>query len=158
MTDSIDNKVEDASKKPRILLVDDDPNIRITVGEFLQDYGNYHVDTASDGKEALQIIRAAKKNGTPHDLYLLDVIMPNIDGPAIIEILRHTGEDGITPTIFMTGYSEMENTRIRELNPSCLLSKPFNMEILPQLVDAAIRKEPIISDHNSCIYTFGYQN
>ena len=59
---------------PRVLVVDDDPEIVDAVGEALQDDG-YLVETATDGATALKRVLEA-----PPDLIVLDVRMPNLNG------------------------------------------------------------------------------
>src|SRR3990172_6517859 len=67
---------------PKILLVDDDPDIRIAIGAVLQSR-NYRVVTARDGEEAL-----AKLREDNPDLMILDLMMPRIDGFAVLKQLK----------------------------------------------------------------------
>ena len=74
------------SKTPNVLIVDDEPNILISL-QFLMKKSGYEVRTAKDGEEALaEIVRAAP------DLVLLDVMMPKIDGFSVCERIRANPE------------------------------------------------------------------
>src|SRR2546427_5044204 len=63
-----------ASRKPRVLIVDDDPLIRGVVRAVLED-GSYDLDEAASGEEALRVAE-----NRPPDLVLLDVMMPGLNG------------------------------------------------------------------------------
>ena len=79
-----------------ILIVDDTPENLSVLGELLQP--TYRVRAANSGKRALQIARS-----TPHpDLILLDVMMPGMDGHAVLQKLRSQAETRDIPVIFVT--------------------------------------------------------
>ncbi len=84
-----------------ILVVDDEPDIRSTVQEILQDEG-YEVEVADSGEGA----RQARRNRRP-DLILLDIWMEDIDG---ISLLREWSEGGglPCPVIVMSGHGNVE--------------------------------------------------
>ena len=78
----------------RILIVEDDENISKMLAATLS-IGDYEYDRCADGEEAVQTII----NGT-YDLILLDVMLPGMDGFAVLEHIR--GESCETPVIFLT--------------------------------------------------------
>ena len=78
----------------RILIVEDDENISKMLAATLS-IGDYEYDRCVDGEEAVQTII----NGT-YDLILLDVMLPGMDGFAVLEHIR--GESCETPVIFLT--------------------------------------------------------
>jgi two-component system, cell cycle sensor histidine kinase and response regulator CckA len=82
----------------RILVVDDDPNILNLTSRVLVKSG-YEVTPATSGRHALEIIRAL----TPIDVLLSDVVMPDIQGPALVEAVQQTSP-GIA-CILMSAYS-----------------------------------------------------
>jgi DNA-binding NtrC family response regulator len=82
----------------RILVVDDDPNILSLTARVLVKSG-YEVTPAGCGRHALEIIRAS----TPIDVLLSDVVMPDIQGPALVEVIQQT-IPGIV-CILMSAYS-----------------------------------------------------
>ena len=71
----------------RILLVDDDSNTLLSISKILN-YKGYHVETASDGAEALDYV-----SSNPIDLLITDMQMPIKDGLAVIQELRNSGSD-----------------------------------------------------------------
>lgn len=85
----------------KILVVDDEANIRELYREELEDMG-YEVTTAADGAEALAVIDTTK-----FDLVTLDMRMPDIDG---IETLRRMKEkDSTLPIVICTAYEEYKH-------------------------------------------------
>jgi len=83
-----------------ILLVDDEDSLRIVVVDLLRQLG-YQVLTASSGKEALSV---AEKHSSKIDLLVTDVIMDELPGPELAEILLTSRPD--MKVIFISGYAE----------------------------------------------------
>jgi CheY-like chemotaxis protein len=80
---------------PRILVVDDDPNLRTAVRRMLEPQG-YEIEEASDGQDAVRIFRAR-----PADLVLCDLFMPEKDG---FEVMRELCEEfAETKLVIMSG-------------------------------------------------------
>lgn len=96
---------------PKILLVDDDPDIRIAIGAVLQSR-NYRVVTARDGEEALEKL----KEELP-DLMILDLMMPRIDGFTVLKQLKEPkwAEFKGMPIIILTSVREDAGRRRYEL-------------------------------------------
>lgn len=90
------------SPKGRILVVDDEENVRITTAAILEQEG-YEVETASDGREALERI----KHGN-YGLVLTDLRMEDMDGSALLSEL-HTKYPDIV-TVVLTGYASIESS------------------------------------------------
>jgi CheY-like chemotaxis protein/anti-anti-sigma regulatory factor len=88
--------------KQRVLVVDDEENVRVTTAAILEQEG-YHVDTAGDGREALQKV---ERGG--FDLVLTDLRMDDMDGTALLNEL-HTRHPAIV-TIVLTGYASIESS------------------------------------------------
>jgi len=110
-----------------ILVIDDQEGITTTVSAILSDEG-YMVETAKNGKEA---INAVKK--TPFDLALVDIRLPDIDGTELIRRLRE-----IQPkiaTIILTGQPTLENA-IKSVNNKAdgYLLKPFETRVLLETI------------------------
>ncbi len=85
------------SDPARILIVDDDPNVRFVLERALRKE-KYTLDAATDGRQAL-----AKIEGTPYDLVLLDLQMQPIPGMQVLEAIRRRSPD--TAVIILTGHS-----------------------------------------------------
>jgi signal transduction histidine kinase/DNA-binding response OmpR family regulator len=115
-----------------ILVVDDDTDTRMAIAQLLEDAG-YHALTASDGLEALEILR--REPGLRPSLVLLDVMMPNMDGKQFREQQRLDVELGKIPVIVFSAHDEVA-TISRMLEADDYLAKPFDAS---ELVDAVAR-------------------
>jgi putative two-component system response regulator len=113
-----------------VLIVDDTPQNLTILGELLQPY--YRVRAANSGERAL---RAAGLEPPP-DLILLDVMMPGMDGYAVLEHLRAEPRTAHVPVIFVTAMNGVENEeRGLELGAVDYITKPIN----PAVVLARVR-------------------
>ena len=81
----------------RILLVEDDPDIQVVVSLTLSRIGGFTVEVCSSAAEAFDVAPSFAP-----DLILLDVMMPEMDGPAALEALRRIPKTAATPVVFMT--------------------------------------------------------
>src|SRR5690349_10525106 len=94
-----------------ILLVDDDPDIRRIAALSLGRIGGFQVTLAASAKEALEQV-----NRSVPDLILLDVSMPDVDGPSTLAALRSLPLAASVPVVFLTaGASDPEVLRLRAL-------------------------------------------
>jgi CheY-like chemotaxis protein len=107
----------------RILLVDDEEDLRILVSSIVADLG-YEVETAKDGAEAI-----AKVEKDPPDLVLLDLLLPGIDGLTVLRYLRESGNQ--VPIVLLTACSDERTIRkaMRE-GASGYVPKPFRIRDL----------------------------
>ena len=116
----------------RILVVDDDADIRGLVRELLERRG-FAVAEAADGKQALQ----ALYEGRP-DLVVLDVSMPGLDGWATLERIRELSD---VPVMMLTARSEeLEKTRGLRAGADDYVTKPFGRQELLARVEALLRR------------------
>ncbi|MDQ6993083.1 MAG: PAS domain S-box protein [Mariprofundus sp.] len=105
-----------------ILLVDDEDVLRTTVTQLLEAL-NYHVLSAENGQQGLDVFRAHE-----HQIALVisDIIMPEMDGTVAVQAMRKLCAE--LPVIYITGYDrEKERTSPLEDERSITLSKPFNV-------------------------------
>jgi excisionase family DNA binding protein len=118
-----------ATERPRILVVDDEASIRDLLAKTLA-LAEYDVDTATDGRSALERLRLY-----PYDLLIADLKMPGIDGLSVIREAKRLKAD--LPVIIITGYST-ETAAIEAVNlgVSGYLTKPFRV---PQVLAAAAK-------------------
>jgi CheY-like chemotaxis protein len=108
---------------PRILVVDDDPDVRGVIREFLEPDG-YEVRTAANGREAFGILR-----GESVDLVLTDLVMPEREGIEIIQEIRRCFP--AVKTVAMSGALFGPYLRAAELlGAHATLSKPLNSSLL----------------------------
>lgn len=111
----------------RVLLVDDDADIRIITTMSLEQVGGWEVVVATSGAEALT--RATEDKP---DVILLDVTMPGMDGRATLAHLKASESTRTIPVIFMTArVQRKEVERYMELGAAGVISKPFDPMLLP---------------------------
>ncbi|MBN2369098.1 MAG: response regulator [Vicinamibacteria bacterium] len=91
------------SRRRRVLVVEDEEEVRILVGRILQSAGHI-VDMVSEGAAALRRIKTE-----PPDLIILDIMMPGIDGWTILEQLRKMS--GAPPIVVLTGLDDADSFR-----------------------------------------------
>jgi len=118
---------------PRLLLVEDEPGVRLTLSDRLVSEG-YSVDTASDGDEAL-----ARAAGASHDLIVLDVMLPRRSGLDVCRLLRQRGIT--TPVLMLTAKGQVADKVVGlKLGADDYLTKPFEtIELLARL-EALLRR------------------
>ncbi len=117
----------------RILVVDDDPWILRMVTASLRKR-QFTVDTARDGRQALDRIRA-----NAPAVIITDVMMPVMDGWTLVKQLRQDARLATIPVIFLTALSkDASKLRSLGLTEKDYLSKPFRFEDLEKRVDAAL--------------------
>jgi diguanylate cyclase (GGDEF)-like protein len=118
-------------KTRKILIVDDEPSNLDILMDLLKE--DYKVVAALNGEKALEIARS----GSPPDLILLDILMPEMDG---YEVCRHLKESESTkslPVIFVTAVSEvMDETRGFRLGAVDYITKPFHPPVVKARVKA----------------------
>jgi CheY-like chemotaxis protein len=113
-----------------ILYVDDEPDIREIVQMALGLVPTLSVNTADSGTRALQSMQSSKP-----DLVLLDVMMPNMDGPTTLQQMRSQPELQAIPVIFMTAKAmPQEVARFRALGAAAVIAKPFDPMLLAEHV------------------------
>lgn len=120
-----------ATERGLILVVDDEPELREVIAEILREL-NAEVITATNGLEALEILRAR-----PVDAVLSDIDMPVLNG---LELLRETKRLGIElPFVFVTAFGEKGNvlTALR-LGAIDFIEKPFRNETVVDVMARAL--------------------
>lgn len=115
----------------KVLMVDDDPNIRFITEMSLQGLTSWQVLLAGSGDEALELI----SNNCP-DLALLDVMMPGMDGPTLFrKIKAQCGADKMPLIIFMTAKVQTQEVETyKNLGAIGVITKPFDPMKLPQQI------------------------
>lgn len=116
----------------RILYVDDDDDIRTVALFTLELVGGFDVAGCGSGREAL-----ARAADFAPQLLLLDVMMPDMDGPAVLSALRLQPATSTTPAVFMTAKVQAgEVARYRALGAIDVIAKPFDPMSLPTTIRA----------------------
>lgn len=118
-----------AADRPRVLVVDDEASIRELLSKTLA-LAEYDVDTAADGRAAIERLRLGH-----YDLLIADLKMPGLDGLSLIREAKRLKTD--MPVIIITGFST-ESSAIEAVNLGVAgyLTKPFRV---PQVLAAAAR-------------------
>jgi two-component system, OmpR family, response regulator MprA len=118
---------------PRLLVVDDDPDVRDSLRRALG-YAGYAVATASNGADALTSVARS-----PVDLIIMDLLMPMLDGFAACRALRDRGND--TPILVLTAKDAIDD-RVEGLESGAddYLVKPFALRELLARVRALLRR------------------
>jgi diguanylate cyclase (GGDEF)-like protein/PAS domain S-box-containing protein len=123
-----------SAKRPLVVVVDDDPAMRVLVAESLEADG-IEVVESGDGASALSALRAR----TP-DLVLLDVEMPGVDGFEVCEGIRRLPGLADLPVVMMTGREDVESIRrAYEAGATDFLTKPIPWLILTHRVRYLLR-------------------
>jgi two-component system KDP operon response regulator KdpE len=117
---------------PRILVVDDEPNILATLAPLLRTRG-YEVSTAMNGRAALEAVERENP-----DLIVLDLGLPDIDGVEVCRLVR----DGRATPILVLSARGAENDKVRALDAGAddYVTKPFGPEELLARVRVALRR------------------
>lgn len=116
----------------KILVVDDEPNIREVVVRYLRRDG-HTVIQAADGEEALELYRRTRP-----DLVVLDLMLPKISG---LEVCRRLGTEGRVPLIMLTARGEEEDRIVGlSLGADDYVVKPFSPRELAARVEAVLRR------------------
>jgi CheY-like chemotaxis protein len=120
----------------KVLLVDDDEDLRV-IGELaLTEVGGMHTVLASSGPMALEV--AAREQP---DVVLLDVMMPGMDGPTTLRRLREQPSTAAIPVVFVTAkVQRQEVERWLELGAIGVIGKPFDPMRLPDELRALMAR------------------
>jgi DNA-binding response OmpR family regulator len=117
----------------RVLVVDDDAAVRLVARTALDDH---HVVEAPDGRKALEMLERV-----PVDVVLLDVMMPRLDGYAVLESLRAGTVDAMVPVIMVTALAaEVDRVRAFRAGADGFVSKPFDVDDLVERVEGVSRR------------------
>jgi CheY-like chemotaxis protein len=125
----IPRQAENAQESPRegtqrVLVADDDPEIRELLSRFLGNLG-CEVETAADGEETLEAVRRARP-----DVLLLDLRMPRLDGLEVLARIRSESLE-VGPIWAISGYcSDQEAEQAMQLGATDFINKPLDLQYL----------------------------
>lgn len=110
------------SELKRILYVEDEMDIQAVAQLALETVGGFTLEVCSSGREALD-----KAEAFSPDLLLLDVMMPEMDGPSTLLALRELATTADTPAVFMTAKVQPnEVVQYKEMGALDVIAKPFD--------------------------------
>ena len=132
--------------KRRILLVDDDDDLRSTLVEQLDNLDEFDLIEAGTANDALKAVRTAHV-----DLMILDVGLPDMDGREAVKILRREGFN--SPIIMLTGHdSDSDEILGLESGANDYVTKPFRFSVLLARIRSALRQHDQSED---VVFTIG---
>ncbi|MEA1619759.1 response regulator [Erythrobacter sp. T5W1-R] len=123
----------DWSAGGKVLLVEDEDMVR-TVAERALTRAGYEVTACASGEEGLTAI----SEGGTFDLVVSDVVMPGMDGPAMVRAIRALRPD--MPVLFMSGYAEEQLRKDIDIPDMHFLAKPFSVAAIGDKVGAVLRE------------------
>lgn len=125
-------KMNGVVKMKKILIVEDDPDIREMLVFFLEDQG-YVIGEAADGVEG-----AALFSADSWDMVLLDILLPKMDGYALAELIRRQSE---VPVVIISALdSEADQIKGFDLQIDDYIPKPISLPVLQRKVEAIFRR------------------
>ena len=122
---------------PALLVVDDNEDNRYMLSQQLNIQGYDNITIATNGHEALNILRSKS-----FDLVLLDIMMPDLNGYEVLERMRSSPELRNIPVIMISGIGELDSVvRCIELGAEDYLPKPFEPTLLRARVRATLERK-----------------
>ncbi len=129
------NPGADPNRPPRVLIVDDEEEVRLSVGEFLETKG-FVIAEAGDGEEAL-----AKAFTEKPDLILLDLRLPKVDGYQVCQTLKGNPITSVIPIIMITALNTTpQKVKGIEFGADDYVEKPFDLEELSARIKMVMRR------------------
>jgi DNA-binding NarL/FixJ family response regulator len=128
----------------RLLLIDDDPNLILLVKDYLE-FRGYEVITAENGREALEVL----EQEIP-DMIICDVMMPEMDGYALVDHVRQDPRTSWIPVLFLSAKGQSQD-RVKGLNTGAdvYMVKPFEPEELVAQVESSLKSASRLMMHQS---------
>jgi CheY-like chemotaxis protein len=124
----------DSAVSRRILIIDDEADIREVVALSLETVADWEVETASSGAQGL-----ARAIEHQPDAILLDVMMPGMDGPTTFRELRNNPATARIPVLLLTAkVQSTDQKRFADLGVEAVLFKPFDPLTLSEQIAAAL--------------------
>ncbi len=124
--------------KPKVLVVDDEEALRFLLASELEAEA-FEVQSAGDGDEAIELVRAKSEQGDRFDVVLLDIKMPKVDGFEVLKFVK--GKVPETKVIMLTAYADVKNAiESLRLGASDFVSKPYDLDDILTSINRALGK------------------
>ncbi len=137
-------KGTNAQSQKELLLVDDDPNLVLLVKDYLE-FRGYKVITAENGREALEVLETQVP-----DLIVCDIMMPEMDGYALVKHIRENPGTSWIPVLFLSAKGQSQD-RVKGLNMGAdvYMVKPFEPEELVAQVESSLKQASRLIQHKN---------
>jgi two-component system response regulator VanR len=119
----------------KVLIIEDETAIQTLLKTYLEEAG-YEATTANDGLDGI-----SKFNSASFDLVLLDIMMPKIDGYAVLELIR---KESNVPIVMITAMdNDTDQEKAFDLKVDDYITKPFNMALVIRRIEAILRRSQV---------------
>jgi DNA-binding response OmpR family regulator len=120
---------------PRVLIVDDEPDLREILAEELQDQG-FEVMQASSGSEAWDLLKTIR-----FEIVVSDIRMPHGDGLTLLKNIR-SGTLEKPPIVFLlSGFSDLNESEAQEIGARNIFAKPFQLRTITTALKEALKDD-----------------
>lgn len=120
------------NSKRSILVVEDEDNLRTILSDILRNAG-YEIKTASNGEEAITLLKKHQ-----FDLTFLDIQMPQVNGIQVLKYIRQYSP--ATKAIMLTGYADLKHAmEAKEFGAMDFIGKPYKLEEIMSTVERALK-------------------
>jgi DNA-binding response OmpR family regulator len=138
--------------KPKLLIVDDEAQIRLLLKEFLSE--EFDTETATNGVEAVSLARSWHPS-----VILMDIMMPQMDGIHAVEVLRDEETTRHIPILMLTAMNtSLDRIKAFNLGADDFISKPFEVEELMSRLKSKIRRAKELRNIPPEVVTLGNLN
>lgn len=121
-------------ERRKVLIIDDESDIREVAAMSLEAVCGWMVVQACSGREGVDLAQELMP-----DAILLDVMMPDLDGPSTLQLLRGNQATSEIPVIFLTAkVQSADRKRFSDLGVAAVLSKPFDPMVLGEQIAEAL--------------------
>ena len=131
------SSVDGPAKPLRVLIVEDDPDLRPTLADLLSLEG-FEVRTAGNGREALDSLAAGV---TPPDVLLVDWLMPVMDGEELLAALAQTPSMERIPVVVLSGARDIDQRLLGHRQVRRTLTKPVAVDAMVDALRSAGRRD-----------------
>ncbi|MEA3458450.1 MAG: response regulator [Candidatus Thermoplasmatota archaeon] len=124
--------------KKKIMIVDDEPDIIFSIRKVLEEKAGdlYNIVSAENGKQCLELL----KNDEMPDLILLDIMMPEMNGWVLYDMIKNNASWKDIPVVFLTARKDKLAVGAGELLGDDYITKPFESEGLVNRIDKVLKK------------------